>query len=317
MAQVLSQLPSQPVNADVLVGYENSDDAGVFRLRDDVALVQSVDFFTPIADDPETYGAIAAINAINDIYAMGGTPLTALAIACFPRKEDLNVLAGILKGGQRAMNEEGVTVLGGHTIDDAEIKFGYSVTGIINPQKVITNAGAKPGNRLVLTKPIGTGIVSTGIKRGVTSTEVAETAVLTMLKSARLAARLMQDLGASACTDVTGFGLMGHAYEVAKASHVTLIIEASKVPLLPGTLDLAAKGMLTQGDKNNRIYVGETAQFEPNVSKEILCALYDPQTAGGLLISLDRDNARRFTDEIESSIIGDVQAEGDHLIKVI
>ena len=235
-----------------------ADDAGVFRLRDDVALVQTVDFFTPVADEPEVYGRVAAINSLNDVYAMGGTPLTALAIVCYPQKEDMDVLGQILRGGQLAMNEAGVFILGGHSIDDAEIKFGYAVTGIVHPSRVITNANAQPGDALILTKPIGTGAISTGIKKGVASSVAVEAAMKAMTTSAALASAAMQQAGAHACTDITGFGLLGHAYEMARASNVCLRIESASVPLLPDVLELIGQGMLTRGDKNNRDYVGET-----------------------------------------------------------
>lgn len=314
----MGKLPAQPYNESVLVGYENADDAGVFRLRDDVALVQTVDFFTPVADDPEIYGRVAAINALNDVYAMGGKPLTALAIVCYPQKEDLEVLGQILRGGQMAMNEAGVVVLGGHSIDDAEIKFGYAVTGLIDPQKIITNAGAKLGDALVLTKPIGTGAVSTGIKRGVASESTVEAAMKAMTTSAAAASEAMQQAGAHACTDVTGFGLLGHAYEMANASRVTLIIEAARVPLLPDVLDLIAQGMLTRGDKNNRTYVGDTLEIESYISREMQSALFDPQTAGGLLISIDRGGAEELVKELKDAvIIGEVAALSDKLLRIV
>jgi selenide,water dikinase len=318
LAQVLGTLPAQPHNDNVLVGYDMADDAGVFRLRDEIALVQTVDFFTPIADDPEIYGRVAAINALNDVYAMGGKPLTALAIVCYPQKEDLNVLGQILRGGQLAMNEAGVIVLGGHSIDDAEIKFGYAVTGLIHPQKVITNAGAKAGDTLVLTKPIGTGAISTGIKRGAASESTIQAAMKTMTTSAAAASESMQRAGAHACTDVTGFGLLGHAYEMARASGVTLIIEAAQVPLLPDVLDLISQGMLTRGDKNNRAYVGDTLEIENHISGEMQSALFDPQTAGGLLISIERSGAEELVKELEEAvIIGEVHHSSDKLIRVV
>lgn len=317
LAQVLGSLPAQPFNADVLVGYDMADDAGVFRLRDDVALVQTVDFFTPVADDPEVYGRIAAINALNDVYAMGGKPLSSLAIVCYPQKEDLDVLGQILRGGQAAMNEAGVIVLGGHSIDDAEIKFGYAVTGIVDPQKVITNAGARPNDLLLLTKPIGTGAISTGIKRGVASERAINAAMKAMTTSAAGPAAEMQRLRAHACTDVTGFGLLGHAYEMARASKVCLSIESERVPLLPDVLSLISQGMLTRGDKNNREYVGETIKIEARVSREMQSALYDPQTAGGLLISCERAKAEELLIRIEgASIIGEVLPFTDYLIRV-
>ncbi len=302
---------------DVLVGYDMADDAGVFRLRDDVALVQTVDFFTPVADDPEIYGRVAANNALNDIYAMGGKPLTALAIVCYPQKEDMEVLGQILRGGQLAMNEAGVFILGGHSIDDAEIKFGYAVTGIINPSQVITNANAQPGDVLILTKPIGTGAISTGIKRGVASKEAVEAAMKAMTTSAAAPALAMQQAGANACTDVTGFGLLGHAYEMARASNVCLRIEAAQVPLLPEVLELIGQGMLTRGDKNNRAYVGDTVNIAEHVSREMQSALFDPQTAGGLLISIASSKAAELVGSIDgAAIIGSVHPRTEFLIEV-
>lgn len=318
LAQVLGALPPQPMSNDVLVGYDMADDAGVFRLRDDVALVQTVDFFTPVADDPEIYGRVAAVNALNDVYAMGGKPITALAIVCYPQKEDLEVLGQILRGGQLAMNEAGVFVLGGHSIDDAEIKFGYAVTGIIDPERVITNARAEVGDVLVLTKPIGTGAISTGIKRGVASPNTIQSAMKAMTTSAARASEVMQRVGANACTDITGFGLLGHTYEMSRASKVTLEIEAKRVPLLPDVLELISQGMLTRGDKNNREYVGDTVEIADCISRELQSALYDPQTAGGLLISIDKAGAEELIKEIkEAVIIGEVKPISDKLIRVI
>ena len=314
----MSGLPAQPVNENVLVGYELSDDAGVFRLQDDVALVQTVDFFTPVADEPELYGRIAAINALNDVYAMGGRPLTALSIVCYPQKEDLNVLGEILAGGQAAMNENGVTILGGHSIDDAEIKIGYAVTGIVDPSRFITNAGARQGDALILTKPIGTGAISTAIKRGVASKSAVEAAMKAMTTSAASAAKEMQAAGAHACTDVTGFGLLGHAYEMARASQVCLVMDSSRVHLLPDVLDLISQGMLTRGDKNNRKYVGDTVRFSEHISREMQSALFDPQTAGGLLISVDQSKAEDLASKIDgAAIIGKVEAQSEFLIRVI
>ena len=318
LAQVLSGLPAQPMNENVLVGYDLSDDAGVFRLQDDVALVQTVDFFTPVADEPEVYGRIAAINALNDVYAMGGKPLTALSIVCYPQKEDLNVLCEILAGGQSAMNDNGVIILGGHSIDDAEIKVGYAVTGIVDPKRIITNAGAQQGDALILTKPIGTGAISTAIKRGVAKRSAVEAAMKAMTTSAAAAAREMQETGAHACTDITGFGLLGHAYEMARASQVCLVIDSSRVPMLPDVLDLIFQGMLTRGDKNNRKYVGDTVQLGEHVSKEMQSALFDPQTAGGLLISVDQSKAEHLASRIDgAAIIGKVEARSEYLIRVV
>ncbi len=290
----------------------------MFRLGNNVALVQTVDFFTPVTDDPELYGRVAANNALNDIYAMGGRPLTALSIVCYPQKEDMDVLRLILRGGQQAMNEAGVIILGGHSIDDAEIKFGYAVTGLIDPARIVTNAKAQPGDIIILTKSIGTGAISTGIKRGIASAEAIDAAMKMMTTSAASAAEAMQTVGAHACTDVTGFGLLGHAFEMARASDVCLIIESSRVPLLPDVLELIAQGMLTRGDKNNREYVGDTIEFAEEISHEMQSALFDPQTAGGLLISVERSKADALINKIEGAVvIGEVRNRSSHLIQVI
>lgn len=317
LAQVLSKLPKQNFTKDVLVGFETSDDAGVFKLNEETALVQTVDFFTPVADEPEIYGRIAAVNSLNDIYAMGGTPLTALSIVCYPQKGSWEVLGEILEGGQLALNEQNVVVLGGHSVDDQEIKFGYAVTGIINPNKIIKNFGAKSGDVLILTKPIGTGVINTAIKNEKASREATEAALKTMTKSARQASKIMQEIGVNSCTDVTGFGLLGHAFEMAKASGVTLEFESESVPLLPDVLDLIEQKMLTRGDKNNREYVGETVKFSSNITREMQSALFDPQTAGGLLISIVEEKAESFLREVEGAkIIGTVQTFKEFLIKV-
>ena len=316
LAQVLSKLPRQP-NENVIVGYDLADDAGVFRLTDETALVQTVDFFTPVADDPFVYGQVAAVNSLNDVYAMGGKPLSALSIVCYPQKGDFDVLGQILAGGQAAMNAEGVVVIGGHSVDDQEMKFGYAVTGVIHPDRVIANAGAKVGDRLILTKPIGTGAINTAIKNGVASKETEAAAIAAMTTSASHASKVMVDLGASACTDITGFGLIGHAYEMAKASQVTLNIESATVPLLPDVLELIDQGMLTRGDKNNRIYVGNNISFADVVSSRMQSALFDPQTAGGLLISISRDRVDDYLAQVPGSVlIGEVLQKGEWLINV-
>ena len=308
LAQVLGKLPKQNFSKDIIVGFENADDAGVFRLNEKKSLVQTVDFFTPIADEPELYGRIAAVNSLNDIYAMGGTPLSALSIVCYPQKGDWNVLGEILLGGQKALNEENVVVIGGHSVDDKEMKFGYAVTGIIDTDKVIKNSGAKIDDVLILTKPIGTGIISTGIKYEKASQIAKKSALKSMTTSAREASELMQKLRANGCTDITGFGLLGHSYEMAKASNVTIEIESEKVSLLPDVFDLVKQKMLTRGDKNNRAYIGEMVKFEKNVTKEMQSILFDPQTAGGLLISLEKDKAENFIKKFKNAkIIGKVK----------
>ncbi|MCD9186262.1 MAG: selenide, water dikinase SelD [Pyrinomonadaceae bacterium] len=316
LAQVLSKLPKQ-TSENIIVGFENSDDAGVFRLDEERALVQTVDFFTPIVDDPEIYGQVAAINSLNDVYAMGGTPITALSIVCYPQKGDWEILGKILLGGQKAMNAENVVVLGGHSVDDQEIKFGYSVTGIVDINKVMPNSGSQPGDVLVLTKRIGTGVISTGIKFGKADQRSVDSLLENLTTSARAASQAMQEVGANGCTDVTGFGLLGHAFEMAKASKVTFKLKAKDIPLLPGVLDLIEQKMLTRGDKNNRIYVGETIRFSDRVSKQTQSALFDPQTAGGLLISIPESKVEMLRSKLDESwIIGEVDGYGEHLIEV-
>ena len=316
LAQVLSKLPPQP-NENVIVGYDKADDAGVLRLSDDTALVQTVDFFTPVADDPFVYGQIAAINSLSDVYAMGGTPLSALSIVCFPQKGDFEILGKILEGGQAAMNAEGVVVIGGHSVDDKEMKFGYAVTGIVHPERVISNAGARPGEVLILTKAIGTGAINTAVKNGKARKETEAAAIAAMTTSSREASKEMVKLVASACTDITGFGLLGHAYEMAKASNVTFEIDSSTVPLLPDVIELIRQGMLTRGDKNNRVYVGDTVAIGESVSGEMQSALFDPQTAGGLLISIAPEAADQFLTSIGNArVIGRVSEKGSRLINV-
>jgi len=271
----------------VLVGFDTADDAGVVRLRDDLAIVQTVDFFTPIVDDPFVYGQIAALNSINDVWAMAGTPITAMAITCFPKKGvDPAILGEIMRGGLETLNKYGVTLIGGHSVDNKEIMFGYAVTGLIDPAKIATNSGARPGDVIILTKPIGTGVISTGIKFEKTTTEIAAASVATMLTPGRHAAETMREFGVKGATDVTGFALLGHAWEMAKASGVTIEIEAGAVPLLDGALELATAGLLTSGDKTNRAYIGEDIEIGESVDQNLVKLLFDPQTAGGMLISI-------------------------------
>jgi selenide, water dikinase len=295
----------------------------VYRLRDDLALVQTVDFFTPIVDDPFDYGRISALNSINDVWAMAGTPITALAITCFPKKDvDYAILGEIMRGGLRALNENGVTLVGGHSVDNDQIMFGYAVTGLIHPDQVAANAGARPGDALILTKPIGTGVISTGIKFEKASAEVAAVATETMLTPGRNAAEAMREFGVRGATDITGFGLLGHSWELAKASKVTLEIIAERVPLLPGALDLARRKMLTKGDRVNREYVGADLSIDAGITKEIIDLLYDPQTAGGMLISIAGDRAEAMLAKLretyaQASIIGRVIEYDGRSLEVI
>jgi selenide,water dikinase len=294
----------------------------VYQLTADLALVQTVDFFTPIVDDPYDYGRISALNSINDVWAMGGRPITALAITCFPKKGlDFAILGEIMRGGLDVLTAHNVALVGGHSVDDPQIMFGYAVTGLIHPRHVITNRGARPGDALVLTKPIGTGVVSTGIKFGKASVEVMRASLQTMLLAGREAADLMQEFGAHAATDVTGFALLGHAWEVARASGVTIEIEAARVPLIAGAHELAAQGLLTSGDKTNREYVGDDIEIGVGVSKPHASLMFDPQTAGGLLISVDAARADALVARLHATYpdaarIGRVTGRGAHSLVV-
>jgi selenide, water dikinase len=272
----------------VLVDYRTSDDAGVYRIDERRALVQTVDFFTPVVDDPVTYGRIAAANALSDVYAMGGRPLTALAIAGFPKDADRSLLADIFKGGLQALQEAGVALLGGHTVQDQEIKFGYAVTGEVDPARVWTNAGAKPGDALILTKAIGTGVITTAIKFDRAPQAAADGAIASMTRLNRAAAEALMELppgDVHACTDVTGFGLIGHATEMAQASGCTLIIDTGEVPLLQGALELVEKNT-PGGGRTNRDHFGGGVVVAAGLDPLRVQLLYDPQTSGGLLVAV-------------------------------
>ncbi|MDT7602832.1 MAG: selenide, water dikinase [Acidobacteriota bacterium] len=311
-----------PENPNLLVGIETADDAGVYLLREDLAIVQTVDFFTPIVDDPYLYGRISALNSINDVWAMGATPITALAITCFPKKGlDFSILGEIMRGGLDTLTEHSVALLGGHSVDDPQIMFGYAVTGTIHPQKIITNRRARVGDAIILTKPVGTGVVSTGIKFGKADEATTKASLDTMLLAGRDAAEAMQEFGAHAATDVTGFSLLGHAWEMARASNVTIEIEAARIPTIPGALELAAAGLVTSGDKTNRAYVGEDGLVGENVSLELGRLLFDPQTAGGLLISIAEARADALLARLRQTYpraarIGRVTERGAHAIVV-
>ena len=283
---------------NVLVGFDHADDAGVYLLAPDMALVQTVDFFTPIVDDPYTFGQVAATNALSDVYAMGGRPLTALAMVCFPEKEDIAILERILAGGLSKMIEAGCTVIGGHSIRDEEIKFGYAVTGVVNPKRVLTNGGALPGDRLLFTKALGTGVISTAVKRGMALPAWMDAATASMTTLNKIAAEVITGTGNFAVhslTDVTGFGLIGHAREMALASKVSLKIRANALPLLEGALECIRAGYIPAGLKANREFAECVVAYEAGVSEELKTLLFDPQTAGGLLITVAAQDAERLT----------------------
>ena len=280
----------------VLIDYRTSDDAGVYRLDGDRALVQTVDFFTPIVDDPFAYGQIAAANSLSDVYAMGGRPLTALAIAGFPKEADRSVLKAIFAGGLAKLEEAGVALLGGHTVQDQEIKFGYSITGEVDARRVWSNAGARPGDLLLLTKALGTGIIATALKFSRAPSSAVDAAVASMLTLNRAAADALREIPGDvvhACTDITGFGLLGHATEMAAGSDVTIEIQAAAVPLLDGVVDLVEsdKGNIPGGGRNNASHFGRGVAVDAGVSPSVLQVLFDPQTSGGLLVSIAPDAA--------------------------
>jgi len=295
----LSGLERQPFDPNLLVGFDKADDAGVYRLRDDLALVQTLDFFTPIVDDPFIYGQIAALNSINDVWAMGGTPVTAMAITCFPKKGvDFEILKEIMRGGLSVLTENKVVLVGGHSVDNEQIMFGYSVTGVIDPNKVATNAGARPGDVIILTKPIGTGVISTGIKKAKASPEVVAESIATMLTPGKHAAEAIAKFDVKGATDVTGFALLGHTWELACASNVTIEIDSARVPLINGALELAQIGMLTGADKTNREYVGADVSIDDSLDPNLVKLFYDPQTAGGLLLAIPEDRANDLLSEL-------------------
>ena len=317
---MLSGLEKQPYDPNLLVGFDKADDAGVYRLRDDLALVQTLDFFTPIVDDPFDYGRIAALNSINDVWAMGGKPVTAMAITCFPKKGvDFSILGEIMRGGLVVLTQNKVALVGGHSVDNEQIMFGYSVTGVIDPNHVATNAGARPGDAIVLTKPIGTGVISTAIKFGKASPDVVAESVATMLTPGKYAAEAIGKFDVKGATDITGFALLGHAWEMASASNATIEIDSARVPLISGALELAASGSLTGADKTNREYVGQDVEIAAGVDSNLVKLFYDPQTAGGLLLAVSEDRANDLLGELQQNypraeIIGRVT---EHAAKAI
>ena len=281
----------QQNDPNVLIGFSTSDDAGGYLLTPDCALVQTVDFFTPIVDDPFLFGAIAAANALSDVYAMGGKPITSLSILAWPASGDLDDLAALLQGGAEKMKEASCSILGGHSINDEEPKFGYAVTGLVHPDRIKPNAGARPGDLVILTKKLGTGVISTALKRGIAEKSHVETSIASMCLLNRAAAEAMSQLVVHAATDVTGFGLIGHAREVSVASRATLVIDHSLVQFLPGAVEYSKQGAIPGGLKNNRDYCANFVEFDTAVREEIANLLYDPQTSGGLLLTMPEKDA--------------------------
>jgi selenide, water dikinase len=319
---VLGKLARQH-DPNVLVGFDTADDAGVYKISAEQALVQTVDFFTPIVDDPFTFGQIAATNSLSDIYAMGGSPMSALAIVCFPDKGDLNVLERILAGGLSKMMEAGCAVIGGHSVRDPEIKFGYSVTGSIHPQKVWANAGAKVGDRLIFTKAIGTGVISTAIKKGEARQEWIDAATksMTTLNASAADVAISGGYPIHAATDITGFGLIGHVREMAAGSGVSLRINAAAVQVLEGALECVRKGFIPGGLTANRDFAECLVGYDGNIPEEVKTILFDPQTAGGLLLSVAGERSQELVAAlqkagIQAAEIGQVTSSAKPLITV-
>jgi selenide,water dikinase len=308
---------------NLLVGTETHDDAGVYRLTDDLALVQTIDFFPPVVDDPFVYGQIAAANALSDVYAMGGTPRTALNLVGYPDdKLSLDWLGEILRGGAERCQASGTVIVGGHTVRDAEIKFGLAVTGLVHPQKIFTNAGARPGDKLVLTKALGTGFVTTALKANACPEDVFAAACASMVQLNDIGRDVMIEFGAHAATDITGFGLAGHALEMAEGSGVTLVFQVSQLPIFPGAEALARKPYLTRASVTNLDYVASGLGVEGRPDPHCLEFLYDPQTSGGLLISVPAEKAEalvvtaRERGAAAACLVGEVTEKADKFLTV-
>ena len=320
---VLGKLARQH-DPNVLVGFDTADDAGVYQLTPELALVQTIDFFTPIVDDPFVFGQIAATNSLSDVYAMGGRPLSALALVCFPENGDPKILEEMLAGGLAKMMEAQCTVIGGHSIRDDEIKLGYSVTGTVHPKKVLANSGAQAGDRLLFTKAIGTGVISTAIKRGKADFAWIRGAIRSMTTLNKVASEIVTSgaFAVHSVTDITGFGLLGHAREMAAGSGVSLRIHASQVPLLPGAMDCIRAGYVPGGLKSNRQFVESCVEGDTQVAPDLMTVLYDPQTAGGLLIAVAGSDAEALAAElqkagVEAAVIGEVVSKKKPLIAVL
>ena len=309
---------------NLIVGIESAEDAGVYKLREDLAIVQTLDFFTPIVDDPYTFGQVAAANSLSDVYAMGGKPIVAMNIICFPiQKMDISILQEILKGGLQKLREAGVLLVGGHSVEDNELKYGLSVTGTVHPEKVVTNKGARIGDKLILTKPLGTGIINTAVKGGLADERSTAQSIGCMITLNKKAAELMMEMEVHACTDITGFGLLGHACEMIEGEDVGMLIYSSAVPVLPGTEEFAAMGLIPGGTIRNRDFRLPMIERAAEISNERLLILFDAQTSGGLLISVPEQKASVLLKRLHqegvngAAIIGEVleQPKGKIMIR--
>lgn len=321
LEEVLKKIPL-PDDKNILVGTSTADDAAIYRIDDNTALVQTVDFFTPVVDDPYQFGVIAAVNSLSDIYAMGGKPLFALNIVGFPSNRlPIHILEEILKGAHSAAANAGISIIGGHTVDDTEPKFGLAVTGLIHPDKILTNSGARPGDLLILTKPLGTGILSTAMKQDLLEEGQAKLLFETMASLNRETTEVMQETDVHACTDITGFGLLGHLLEMMNGSQTSAVIEESKVPYLPGVMELAVSGIIPGGSKDNQDFTAPYVQYDEKISPAKRLMLNDAQTSGGLLISVQQDNATSFLKSLKERGVKEAQTIGKviskEMIKII
>ena len=296
---------------NLLVGLEKADDAGVYKLTDDLAIVQTVDFFTPTVDDPYTFGQIAVANALSDVYAMGGKPLTAMNIVCFPSKTlDISVLRDILRGGIDKMREAGVLLVGGHSVEDPELKYGLSVTGTVHPKRVLTKGGARTGDKLILTKPIGTGVISTAVKGGMAGDQVIKAVAQSMAALNKPASEVMLQVGVNACTDITGFGLLGHACEMIQDSQIGLRIHSASVPIFPEAIELARMGMVPGGTFRNKEFRSRMVDAA-GIGDVMLDILFDPQTSGGLFMSVGADKASLLLARLKEAGVTDAAIVGE------
>ena len=301
----------------------NLDDAGVYKLTDDLAIIQTIDFFTPIVDDPYTFGQVAVANALSDVYAMGGKPLTAMNVVCFPREKlDISVLQEILRGGVDKLGGAGVALVGGHSIDDTELKYGLSVTGTVHPQRLVTNSGAKPGDKIILTKPLGTGIINTALKAGVAPEETVTKVTRYMAALNDKASTLMQEIGVHACTDITGFGLIGHSVQVAQNSQVGINFNIAAIPIFPEATEFAQRGLCPGGLHRNREFYSTAVSISDEVPTPVRDVLFDPQTSGGLLICLEPNKAELLLNKLrqagteDAAIIGEVVSEPGGMVTI-
>lgn len=321
LAQVLCHLPKTHDDR-LLVGLDTSDDAAVFKINDDLALIQTLDFFTPVVDDPYTFGQIAATNSLSDVYAMGGEPILAMNIVCFPNCLNPDILGQILRGGYDKVAEAGALTVGGHTVEDDEPKFGLSVAGFVHPDKVLANSNAKPGDVLVLTKPLGLGIINTAIKGEIADKDAYEDAVKVMTTLNKYAKEAIDRTGGvNSLTDITGFGLLGHALEMAEGSCVTIKIDSKNIPVIPKALEYAKMGLVPAGAYANRAFTGDKVYINDNIAQEIEDVLFDPQTSGGLLISIPKEKVEKLLEELKSTptkyaVVGEVFEKQEHYIIV-